>query len=111
MRLGRSSKLLSGLTVSRSRLITSETLTHAGHLFSAAILSEISLWEMTPTSLPPLLTTPAERTSLVRRYCAASSTFLSSRMEKPSVRDPIRSATLIGPSGQGFRYATPSPVD
>src|SRR6267154_6495130 len=77
----------------------SVTFDHAGHLFSAATLSEISLCDTTPINFPVESTTPADRTCFSRRYFAASRTLLVSGMENTSLRDPIRSATFIGPSG------------
>src|SRR5258708_11958635 len=80
--------------------IMSDAFIQAGHLFSAATLSETSLWDITPTILPAAFTTPTARTCFSRRYCAAWWTLVSSVMENTSLRDPIRSATFIGPSGE-----------
>ena len=41
----------------------SETRIHAGHLFSAATLSEMSLCDTTPTSRFAASSTPTDRTS------------------------------------------------
>jgi len=49
------------LALSSDNMI-SDAFTHAGHLFSAATLSETSLCEITPTSLPLAFTTPTART-------------------------------------------------
>ena len=46
-----SSRCVAGGTVMGCGVITSETRIQAGHLFSAATLSEISLCDMTPTQL------------------------------------------------------------
>src|SRR6266704_6313666 len=66
-----SSSVFSVVTVTSSRVIISEAFIQAGHLFSAATLSEMSLWEMTPASLPLPSTTPTVRTCFSRRYWAA----------------------------------------
>src|SRR6266850_3615086 len=98
-----SSSVISGVTVTSSRVMISDAFIQAGHLFSAATLSETSLCESTPTSLPFASTTPTARTCFSRRYCAARCTLVSSVMEKTSLREPMRSETFIGPSDGGFR--------
>src|SRR5712691_2384849 len=81
-----------------SRVMISDAFIQAGHLFSAATLSETSLCEITPVSLPLAFITPTERTCFSRRYCAARCTLVSSVIEKISLRDPMRSDTFTGPS-------------
>src|SRR6267378_2389513 len=87
---------MSGVTVTSSLVMISDAFIHAGHLFSAATLSDTSLCEITPASLPSAFTTPTARTCFSRRYCAAWCTLISSVMENISLRDPIRSETFIG---------------
>src|SRR5713226_6285039 len=104
-----SSSVISGVTVTSSRVMMSDAFIHAGHLFSAATLSDTSLCEITPESLPLAFTTPTERTCFSRRYCAACCTLVSSVMEKTSLRDPITSDTFIGLSaGQLGRMVGPT---
>src|SRR6266478_3967716 len=93
-----SSSGLSVVTATRSRVMISEVFIQAGHLFSAATLSDTSLCEITPLSLPLAFITPTERTCFSRRYCAARCTLVSSVMEKISFRDPMRSDTFTEPS-------------
>src|SRR5205823_13617996 len=93
-----SSSVFSAVTVTSSRVMISEVFIQAGHLFSAATLSDTSLCEITPVSLPLAFITPTERTCFSRRYCAARCTLVSSVMEKISLRDPMRSDTFTGPS-------------
>src|SRR5260370_5985668 len=66
-----SSSVTSGVTVTSSRVMISAAFIQAGHLFSAATLSETSLCETTPVSLPLTFVTPTERTCFSRRYSAA----------------------------------------
>src|SRR5882672_2809038 len=96
IRRKQSSSVISRVTVTSSRVIMSDAFIHAGHLFSAATLSDTSLCEITPESLPSAFTTPTARTCFSRRYCAAWCTLVSSVMENTSLRDPIRSDTFIG---------------
>src|SRR6266550_5423408 len=93
-----SSSVFSAVTATSSRVMMSEVFIQAGHLFSAATLSDTSLWETTPVSLPLAFITPTERTCFSRKYCAAWCTLVSSVMEKISLRDPMRSDTFTGPS-------------
>src|SRR5437660_8890436 len=93
-----SSSVFSAVTVTSSRVMISEVFIQAGHLFSAATLSDTSLCEITPVSLPLAFITPTERTCFSRRYCAARCTLVSSVIEKTSFRDPMRSDTFTGPS-------------
>src|SRR5437660_3233093 len=93
-----SSSVFSAVTVTSSRVMISEVFIQAGHLFSAATLSDTSLCEITPVSLPLAFITPTERTCFSRRYCAARCTLVSSVIEKISLRDPMRSDTFTGPS-------------
>src|SRR6267143_1929331 len=93
-----SSSVFSAVTVTSSRVMISEVFIQAGHLFSAATLSDTSLCEITPLSLPLAFITPTERTCFSRRYCAARCTLVSSVIEKTSLRDPMRSDTFTGPS-------------
>src|SRR6267143_7123303 len=104
-----SSSVFSVVTVTSSRVMISEVFIQAGHLFSAATLSDTSLWEITPLSLPLAFITPSERTCFSRRYCAARCTLVSSVMEKTSLRDPMRSDTFTGPSaGHSGRIVGPT---
>src|SRR5229473_3384909 len=105
-----SSSVISGVTVTSSRVMMSEAFIHAGHLFSAATLSETSLWEITPTTLPDAFTTPTARTCFSRKYCAVWWTLVSSVMENTSLRDPMRSDTFTGPSaGHSGAILGPTP--
>src|SRR2546430_10362901 len=81
-----SSSGLSVVTATSSRVMISEVFIQAGHLFSAATLSDTSLCEITPVSFPLAFITPTERTCFSRRYCAAWCTLVSSVMEKTSFR-------------------------
>src|SRR5712691_6232658 len=104
-----SSSVISGVTVTSSRVMISEAFIHAGHLFSAATLSETSLCEITPESLPSAFITPTARTCFSRRYWAAWCTLVSSVIENTSLRDPIRSDTFIGLSrGHPCRIVGPT---
>src|SRR6267378_3377228 len=105
----KSSSGLSVVTATRSRVMISEVFIQAGHLFSAATLSDTSLCEITPVSFPLAFITPTERTCFSRRYCAAWCTLVSSVMEKTSFRDPMRSDTFTGPSaGNSGRIVGPT---
>src|SRR6266550_1248523 len=104
-----SSSGLSVVTATSSRVMISEVFIQAGHLFSAATLSDTSLCEITPVSFPLAFITPTERTCFSRRYCAAWCTLVSSVMEKTSFRDPMRSDTFTGPSaGNSGRIVGPT---
>src|SRR6267154_6368053 len=104
-----SSSVFSAVTATSSRVMMSEVFIQAGHLFSAATLSDTSLWEITPVSLPLAFITPTERTCFSRKYCAAWCTLVSSVIEKISLRDPMRSDTFTGPSaGHSGRIVGPT---
>src|SRR5438477_6655319 len=104
-----SSSGLSVVTATSSRVMISEVFIQAGHLFSAATLSDTSLCEITPVSFPLAFITPTERTCFSRKYCAAWCTLVSSVMEKTSFRDPMRSDTFTGPSaGNSGRIVSPT---
>src|SRR6267143_3500511 len=104
-----SSSVMSDVTVTSSRVMISDAFIHAGHLFSAATLSDTSLCEITPESLPSAFTTPTARTCFSRRYCAAWCTLVSSVIENTSLRDPIRSDTFMGlPRGHPCRMVGPT---